>query len=239
MGHIGKRHAEMITRNPDAGLVAVCDIRTKEECALQGITAPFYASLDEMLQKQAGIDVINICTPNGLHAEMAIKAMEYGAHVVIEKPMATTKLDAEKIIQASLKTDRKVFCVMQNRYSPPSVWLKEILDKRSLGPSIWCRLIVIGTETKDIYANGSWHGTAALDGGTLFTQFSHFIDMVFWLFGDITNIKGTFNDFNHQGLTAFEDTGMVHFEFVDGGMGNLIIQQCLQQKTGKQPHCHC
>jgi len=71
------------------------------------------------------------------------------------------------------------------------------------------------------YKKGNWHGTADLDGGTLYTQFSHFIDIMYWLFGDITNIRGNFNDFNHQNLTAFEDSGVVTFDFINGGMGCL------------------
>ena len=221
MGHIGKRHAEMILRNPDAELIAVCDIRSEKECNASGFSDSFYSSMDEMLSQHQNIDVINICTPNGLHAEMSINAINYGAHVVIEKPMVTTKADAEKILEASLKTDRKVFCVMQNRYSPPSVWLKDVMEQKLLGEIFMVQINCYWNRDERYYTNESWHGTNALDGGTLFTQFSHFIDMMFWLFGDITNIKGSFKDFNHQQLTDFEDSGVVQFDFVDGGMGSL------------------
>jgi predicted dehydrogenase len=79
------------------------------------------------------IDVINICTPNGFHAEYAVKALEAQKHVVLEKPIALTKKDAETILFKSLEMSRHVFCVMQNRYSPPSVWLKELVDNNVLG----------------------------------------------------------------------------------------------------------
>jgi predicted dehydrogenase len=71
------------------------------------------------------------------------------------------------------------------------------------------------------YKKDGWHGDACLDGGTLFTQFSHFIDIMYWLFGDITNIRGNFADFNHKDLTDFEDTGFVIFDFIKGGLGSL------------------
>ena len=132
-GHIGKRHAEMITRDEGAELVALCDIRTKGELEVDIYTVPFFQSLEDLLNSGLDIDVINICTPNGLHAPMAIRAIETGHHVVIEKPMALTLPDAEKVVYTSLKYCKQVFCVMQNRYSPPSVWIKEMVESGKLG----------------------------------------------------------------------------------------------------------
>ena len=132
-GHIGKRHAEMVTRDPGAELVALCDIRPREELGIEAYDVPFFSSLTELLQSGISIDVVNVCTPNGLHAAMAIQAVETGCNVVIEKPMALTLADAEKVVYASLKYRKQVFCVMQNRYSPPSVWIKEMVDSGRLG----------------------------------------------------------------------------------------------------------
>ena len=132
-GHIGKRHAEMVTRDPGAELVALCDIRPCEELGIEAYDVPFFSSLTELLQRGISIDVVNVCTPNGLHAAMAIQAVETGCNVVIEKPMALTLADAEKVVYASLKYRKQVFCVMQNRYSPPSVWIKEMVDSGRLG----------------------------------------------------------------------------------------------------------
>jgi predicted dehydrogenase len=224
-GHIGKRHAEMIVREPGATLVALCDILPREE--LGGVEAyhdvPFVHDFDRLLLGVDGapFDVLNICTPNGLHAPMAIRAIETGHHVVIEKPMALTTADAEKVVHASLKHRRLVFCVMQNRYSPPSVWIKKMIDSGRLGPIYMVQLNCYWNRDERYYRPGGWHGTAALDGGTLFTQFSHFIDIMYWLFGDICDIQARFADFNHAGLTDFEDSGMLNFRFLNGGMGSL------------------
>jgi predicted dehydrogenase len=220
-GHIGKRHAEMILRNSNAELAAVCDILSPEACKIPHIDVPFYQSLDEILEKTADLDVLNVCTPNGLHAEMALKALEKGLHVVIEKPIALSKSDAEKIVFKSLEKHKNVFCVMQNRYSPPSVWLKKVIDERLLGKLYHVQINCYWNRDGRYYTRKNWHGDAKLDGGTLFTQFSHFIDIMYWLFGDIKNIAGQFKDFNHQTLTDFEDTGIVNFEFVNEGIGTL------------------
>ncbi|MBR6266065.1 MAG: Gfo/Idh/MocA family oxidoreductase, partial [Bacteroidales bacterium] len=150
-----------------------------------------------------------------------IKALEKKHHVVLEKPIALTKHDAEQIVFKSLQVSRHVFCVMQNRYSPPSVWLKQIVTEKRLGDIYMVQLNCYWNRDERYYKKGDWHGTADLDGGTLFTQFSHFIDIMYWLFGDITNIRGNFHDFSHQSLTDFEDSGVVSFDFVNGGMGSL------------------
>lgn len=221
-GHIGKRHAEMIRRNNDCELIAVCDCKTQAEVGLKDISERYYESIDDLLQQEAhNIDVVNICVPNGLHFSYSMKALEYKKHVVIEKPMTLSKADAEKIIYKSLDVSKHVFCVMQNRYSPPSVWLKEVVEQKLLGNIFIVQLNCYWNRDDRYYKPGNWHGTADMDGGVLFTQFSHFIDIMYWLFGDIKNIRADFNDFNHQTLTAFEDSGFVSFDFVNGGKGLL------------------
>ncbi|MFO7869019.1 MAG: Gfo/Idh/MocA family oxidoreductase [Bacteroidales bacterium] len=221
LGHIGKRHAAMITENPNAELVAYCDVKPREELNVADSQVPFFASHEEMLDSGIEIDVVNICTPNGLHAEQSICALDHNCHVVCEKPMALTKADAEKMIYKSLEKSRHIFGVMQNRYSPPSIWLKEVISDRVLGDVFMVQLNCFWNRDERYYVPESWHGDGKLDGGTLFTQFSHFIDIMYWLFGDITNIKAHFNDFTHESLTDFEDSGFVHFDFVNGGMGSL------------------
>ncbi len=220
-GHIGKRHAEMIRRDSNSQLVAVCDILPKEKVGLTDITEHYFTSFEDFIAAGLDVDVVNICTPNGFHADYALKSLDKHYHVVIEKPIALTKSDAEKIVFKSLEVSRHVFCVMQNRYSPPSVWLKELVDNKTLGDIYMVKLDCYWNRDDRYYKVDNWHGDGELDGGTLFTQFSHFIDIMYWLFGDITNISGNFHDFCHQNLTDFEDSGVVTFDFIEGGMGSL------------------
>ena len=231
-GHIGKRHAEMISREAGAELVALSDIRPKEELEIDSFNIPFFSNIDDLIKSDIDFDVLNICTPNGLHAEMAIKAIESGHHVVIEKPMALTVSDAEKVMFAGLKYRKQIFCVMQNRYSPPSVWIKEMIESGRLGKIYMVQLNCFWNRDERYYKAGSWHGTKDLDGGTLFTQFSHFVDIMYWLFGDITDIQARFADFNHTGLTDFEDTGVVNFHFAEGGgIGSLSYSTSVWDKN--------
>jgi predicted dehydrogenase len=135
--------------------------------------------------------------------------------------MALTKAACEEIIFKSLQVHRQVFCVMQNRYSPPSQWIKEILEEGRLGKIFMVNINCYWNRDDRYYKKDHWKGKLDSDGGTLFTQFSHFIDIMYWLFGDITNIQARMMDFNHAHSTQFEDSGMVNFEFVNGGLGSF------------------
>jgi predicted dehydrogenase len=220
-GHIGKRHAEMIQRNKSSELVAMIDIKPESELNISQFNVPLFTSIQELLKSNLDVDVINICSPNGFHAEQALEALEARKNIVVEKPMALTKLDAEKVIFKALHVHKHLFAVMQNRYSPPSVWIKDMVESGKLGKIFMVQLNCYWNRDDRYYKPESWHGKKDLDGGTLFTQFSHFVDIMYWLFGDIDNIQSKMKDFNHENLTDFEDSGFVSFDFVNGGMGAI------------------
>jgi autoinducer 2 (AI-2) kinase len=138
----------------------------------------------------------------------------------------------EKIVFAGLNCRKQVFCVMQNRYSPPSVWIKALLESGRLGKIYMVQLHCYWNRDERYYHPDSWHGTVDLDGGTLFTQFSHFIDIMYWLFGDITDIQARFADYNHAGLTDFEDSGVIHFRFTESdAIGSLNYSTSVWDKN--------
>ncbi len=230
-GHIGGRHAAMIANNKEAELAALCDVRPKEILNIDQYNVPFFSSLEEMLSSDIEVDIVNICTPNGLHSEQSIKVLEAGKHVVCEKPMGITTKGCEKMIETADRNGLYVFVVMQNRYSPPAQWMKEIVESGHLGKIYMVHMNCFWNRDNNYYLRGGtkkvgsditlWRGTLDMDGGTLFTQFSHFIDVMFWLFGDIENVSARFDDFNHKGITEFEDSGTVSFDFIRGGMGTM------------------
>jgi len=191
---------------------------------------PFYNSIDELLGKEK-FDVLNVCTPNGLHIEHSIKALNAHKHVVCEKPLGLTKADCEQVIYKALQMSKYFFTVMQNRYSPPSLWIKEVVDQGLLGKIFMVQVNCYWNRDDRYYKKGGWKGSKDLDGGTLFTQFSHFIDIMYWLFGDITDIQAQFDDFTHKNSTDFEDSGFVNFRFVNGGMGSLNYSTSVYDKN--------
>ena len=131
-GYIGHRHIAMIDANPEMKLVAVADIRPAEKCdAPSGVQ--FYSNIDDLLASEGKLDVVSVCTPNGHHAEMAIKILKSGANVLMEKPLALSRAESDLIAAAEKESEGRVFCVFQNRYTPTSEWLKGIVGDGTLG----------------------------------------------------------------------------------------------------------
>ena len=204
-GHIGRRHATIVNEYPNAELAAIVDLDSKAKSHdLYPDGIPFFDSLSKLLNSDVKCDVVNIATPNGIHAELALEALEARKHVVIEKPMGLSKANCEDVVFKALQVSKQVFVVKQNRYSPPSKWLEEVVGKGTVGKIQTVQVNCFWNRDDRYYKPGGWKGTLDLDGGTLFTQFSHFIDIMYWVFGDIKNIKASFSDFTHQNNTEFE-----------------------------------
>ena len=225
----------MIQSNPHCELSALCDIGDPSMLGIEKFEVPFYRELGELLNGDTTFDVLNICTPNGLHHEHAMQGLDSNKHLVIEKPMTLNAKDAQEIIALSKEKNKEVFCVMQNRYSPPISWLKDLLDQDKLGNIYLVKIDCYWNRDDRYYLpkgiQHPWHGNKELDGGVLYTQFSHFIDLMYWLFGDVKNIQSKFANFSHQHSTAFEDSGSVSFDFIDGGMGSINYSTSVYDKN--------
>ncbi len=218
-GRIANRHAEHI--NNMAQLRAVCDIdkgKADEMAALYGAKA--YYDVDELLATEKDIDVISICTPNGLHAQHSIKALRSGFHVLCEKPLATNVHDCGDMIKTAEMFNKRLFAIKQNRFNPPVAAVKQAIDEGKLGKIYSVQLSCFWNRNPQYYEN-SWKGTLELDGGTLYTQFSHFIDLLYWLIGDVKTAKAFMNNYDHKGIIEFEDTGAVILEFYNGAIGTV------------------
>ena len=196
-GYIGKRHLNILSQHPECELTAIIDKDSHRLSELQHLNIPSFQSVDDYLSSDTETDVVIVATPNGTHASLAVQIMNQQKHVLIEKPMALKKSDAEYIIQTAKQTNRKAMVVLQNRFSPVSVWLKQLIDSNLAGKIFFVEVNCFWNRDERYYKKDSWHGTSDMDGGTLFTQFSHFIDTLYWLFGDIKNIKSRFYNFWH------------------------------------------
>lgn len=219
-GRIGLRHATHAAKF--GRITAVCDIVGDRARAVANKTgAEPFSDYDDMLSAMSGkTDVIAICTPNGLHAEHTIKAFKAGFHVLCEKPMALSVHDCGEMIKAGEKANRRLFVVKQNRYNPPVEHLKYLLDSGRLGRVYSVHLNCYWNRSDAYYAD-SWKGTKALDGGTLYTQFSHFIDLLYWLVGDVQDVASFMDNFTHQHSVEFEDSGVAILRFFNGAIGSV------------------
>ena len=173
-GRIAVRHAEHI--NNFGELHAVCDIKPEQAKKFgEKYSCKHYTNFNEMLNNEKDINVVSVCTPNGLHTLHSIMALRAGMHVLCEKPMALTVKDCERMIKEAEDANRRLFIVKQNRFNPPIIALKKALIENRLGRLFSIQLNCFWNRNEEYYKTSYWKGTKALDGGTLFTQFSHFI----------------------------------------------------------------
>ena len=227
-GRIGQRHAKIIHEHPECTLASVCDTDAQhfdQRGSLGFPDLPTYSNIDELIQAEQTSgqrsDVVTIATPNGFHAPYAVKLLRAGYHVVIEKPMGIKSAECEEVLIAEKETGKHVFVVKQNRYSPPSVWLKGIVQSGTLGDILMVQTNCYWNRDQRYYSTSPWRGSLDQDGGALYTQFSHFVDLMYWVFGDITNIQSTVRNFTHPHLKDFDDSGFAQFEFLRGGIGSI------------------
>lgn len=218
-GRIAQRHAKHI--NNYGKLIAVCDVVEEQADNLSNeYGGKAYYSIESLIEASPDIDVFAICSPNGLHADHSIAMLNAGYHVLCEKPMAISVADCGRMINAAEKNNRRLFAIKQNRFNPPVVAVKELIENNKLGKILSTQLTCFWNRNEDYYKN-SWKGTADLDGGTLFTQFSHFIDLLYWLIGDIKKVEAYFDNYVHQDIIDFEDTGVVILKFFNGALGTI------------------
>jgi UDP-N-acetyl-2-amino-2-deoxyglucuronate dehydrogenase len=218
-GNIGKRHAEQI--QTVGKLVAVCDvIRSRADELGKKYSTEIFSSIEEVFANKKEIDVAVICTPNGLHAQHSIISLQNGCHVLCEKPMSIKSSDCRVMMMEAEKAGKHLFVVKQNRFNPPVVAVKKLLDEKKFGEVYSIQLNCFWNRDANYYKN-SWKGTKEFDGGTLFTQFSHFIDLLYWMFGDVKQVRAFKKNFGHKGIIEFEDAGVVILEFENKMIGTI------------------
>lgn len=222
-GHIGQRHAAMIHGHDSLQLGAVYDIDPQIEKAISD-KSQFIESLQQS-------DILSVCTPNGLHVEHSLLGLENGCNIICEKPFGLTKNSCLEVINKAKEVNKEVFVVMQNRFTPTAQWLKSAIDQNLLGKIYQVHINCFWNRDNRYYAPGSWRGTKDLDGGVLFTQFSHFVDILYWVFGDIDNVQTKLKNFSHQSSTQFADSGISQFDLGFGAMGSLSFSTSIYDKN--------
>lgn len=218
-GHIAQRHAEHISNK--AQLTAVCDtVKEKADALAAKYQAKAYYSLEDLLAGEPDTEIVSVCTPNGVHAAHAIQILNAGKHALCEKPLGLSVAECGHMIQAAEKNNRRLFAIKQNRYNPPVAAVKQLIEEGRLGKITNVQLSCFWNRNNAYYAN-SWKGTKDMDGGILYTQFSHFIDLLYWMVGDVADVKAMTSNFQHEGVIDFEDTAVVILKFVNGALGTI------------------
>ncbi len=216
-GHIAKKHVEAIQKAPGAELVAVCDTnpqRLQEYVTEYGIKG--YTDLAEMLQDDS-IDVVNICTPSGYHAPLAVQAADAGKHIIVEKPIALTLEDADAIIEACQRNGVKLSVVHPNRFRPAIQVLKGAMEEGSFGKLSHANATVRWNRNQEYFDKDPWRGTKALDGGVLMNQAIHNLDLMIWMMGEPEEVS-SFSATRLRNIEA-EDVSVGVVRFKNGALG--------------------
>lgn len=237
-GFIGRKHAELINTNSEAKLIAIIE-PNQENKTLAKENLPdidTYDSIEEFYsQNNSLIDFANICTPNYLHIEHSTIFLKNGTNVICEKPLSLSIKTAQILKKLTKEYKKEVFCVLQNRYSPPIQWLKEVISEKLIGKTFHIQINCYwNRDDRYYFPNGikhDWKGTKSKDGGVLYTQFSHFVDILTWVFGEVTNVEHRSSNFMHQEKTDFDDTGSILFNIDNGALGNFNYSTAVWDKN--------
>lgn len=219
-GRISKKHIDAINQLPAAELTAVCDtnIKRAEKQSQYAGKVPFYSSYDEMLTKHKDIDVVNILTPSGYHAENVTDIVrKYKKHIVVEKPMALRLQDADEMIRVCDEMGVRLFVVKQNRYNLPVQKLREALEERRFGRLVMGTVRVRWCRPQEYYDQDDWRGTWELDGGVLTNQASHHIDLLEWMLGEPVSVMAKASTMLSD--IEVEETGAAIVQFRNGAIG--------------------
>jgi UDP-N-acetyl-2-amino-2-deoxyglucuronate dehydrogenase len=237
-GRISARHVEALVKNKDeAELVGVYDTvkelaedRKKQyESLVEGSNVKVYSDYDQLLNSE-DIDVVTIATISGYHAQQAIDCLNHNKHVLIEKPMALSIVDANRIIALGKKKNKKVCVSHQNRYNPAVQKLRQAIDEGRFGKLIHGTARTLWARDDNYYKEASWRGTKALDGGTLMNQCIHNIDLLQWLLGgEVERIYSESDTFIRDIET--EDFGAMLIRFKNGAVGIVEGSICIYPRN--------
>lgn len=228
-GHIARRHAEAILKLPQAELAAAYDVAPQ---ALESFTRSYgvrgYREYEEMLGRKE-LDVIIVCTPSGLHAEMGVMAAHSGKHVLVEKPMALTLEGADRLIDACEKEGVLLSVVLQNRFKPSFQMLKSALEEGRFGKLSHAGVTVRWNRNEAYFLNNPWRGKKDEDGGVVMNQAIHSIDLLRWLMGEAESVFA-YTATRYRPIEA-EDVGVAVLKFKNGALAVIEAASTVYPKN--------
>ncbi len=223
-GAISAQHIEAIRITDGAYVAGVSDSSAERaQAAGERWGVPWSTDLAEALG-WSGVDAAVICTPSGLHAGQALAALQAGKHVLIEKPIALSLDDADRVVEEARSRDLVVSTVSQRRFEPAVQAIRQVLSDGALGPVAFVEGLTLDYRPQQYYDSAAWRGTRAFDGGALMNQGIHMVDLVRWLAGPIVRVAG-------QAATVAkkmeaEDTATAAVAFASGALGSLVATTC-------------
>lgn len=237
-GKVGHMHARALNSVPESVFTAVCGReinKTRIFAEQYGVRA--YSDIEEMVA-DAGVEAVIICTPHPNHAEPAVKAAKAGLHVLVEKPLASSLEDCDKIINAAKENGVILGTVCQRRFYTPVQRVKNAIDGGKIGRPVLGTVNMLGWREEAYYSSDPWRGTwKGEGGGVLVNQAPHQLDLLQWFMGPIDELYGYWSNLNHPYIEV-EDTAVAVIKFKNGGIGNIIVSNSQNPALFGKVHIH-
>ena len=228
-GRISSKHIEAINAVEGLELTACCDIVSeKARRVAESNNCSCYTDAETML-REAEIDILSVCSPSGMHPEHATLAAQYGKHVIAEKPLGCSVQACEKAIAACDNAKVQLFVVKQNRFNPAIVLLRRAFEAGRFGKLYMILANVLWARPQSYYDEAPWRGTWDLDGGCLSNQASHYVDLVQWFGGDVTDVKAIAA--TQARKIEAEDSISLAIAFTSGAVGNINATTLIYPKN--------
>ncbi len=217
-GVIGDFHASAMKETPAARLAAVADVdEARAKKVAEKFGCRWYGSLEELLQDPE-VEVADICTPSGMHADQGMQAARAGKHVLLEKPMDRNLQKANRLIAYCKRRELKLGVIFQNRFNQDTRRIKRAIDEGRFGRLLFGSAETMWYRSQEYYDGSAWRGTFDLDGGALWNQGVHFVDLLCWMLGDMKKVLCA-----HLATTSrkmeTEDIGVAEVLFRNGAIG--------------------
>jgi len=238
VGKVTDMHVRALVNLKESQFTAVCGrSREKTETYASQYKVKAYTDVDEMVSREK-IDVVIICTPHPNHREPAIAALEAGAHVLVEKPLASSLEDCDAMIEASKRFGKQIGVVCQRRWYLPAMRVKRAIDNGKIGEPVFGTINMLGWRDKAYYDSDPWRGTwKGEGGGVLVNQAPHQLDMLQWFMGEIDELYGQWSNLNHPYIEV-EDTANAILTFKNGAVANIIVSNSQKPGIYGKVHVH-
>ncbi len=237
-GKVAHLHAKAVQELPNARLAGVWS-RTKQTATdfADQYQVPAYTDVAELIKKEK-IDLAIVCTPHPFHLEPAQQAAIQGAHILVEKPLASTLEDADKIISTCRKAGVKLGVVSQRRWYEPVLRVKKAIEDGKIGRPVLGTVNMLGWRDKSYYDADKWRGNWKTEGGgVLVNQAPHQLDILLWFMGEVDEVYGIWRNLNHPYIEV-EDTALAIIKFRNGGVGNIIVSNSQKPGIYGKVHVH-
>jgi predicted dehydrogenase len=237
-GKVTDQHAAALINLKESDFAAVCGRnpeKTAQYADRYGVKA--YTDVSEMVHREK-INVVNILTPHPNHREPAIAAMEAGAHVLIEKPLASSLEDCDAILEVSRRTAKQVGVISQRRWYKPVRRIKEAIEAGKIGRPVFGTVNMLSWRDKAYYESDHWRGKWIEEGGgVMVNQAPHQLDLLQWFMGEIDELYGLWSNLNHPYIEV-EDTANAILKFKKGAVANIIVSNSQKPGIYGKVHVH-